>query len=285
MGRLAGLCLFGSIGACLAILAGCGGNSFSSPGQAELTRGFTPTPYALSISRMKQLTLGMREYLTDSDGSFPLSNWMTVLKIYVPDESAFHSPAVAAPGYGYAFNKDLVGATIGSLDHPEREVMLFDSKNVSFNAVGSIYTWPTPGRYNGKNTLGFADGYVRDDPNTQGFHEAVYRARGINNALHTYARDHSGVFPKADHWMDLIKPYLLSERILTTPALPEGKYGYAINSAIAGQNINLFDASTTVSVFDSTVTRRNAVSTTATLPNPGRYNGHNAIVYLSGSVK
>jgi hypothetical protein len=65
-----------------------------------------------------------------------------------------------------------------------------------------------------------------------------------------------------------------------------GKYGYALNSAIAGQQSSAIDdPAHTILVFDSTDLAWNAVAPTSTLPNPGRYSGYNTAAYGDGCTR
>lgn len=111
--------------------------------------------------------------------------------------------------------------------------------------------------------------------------ERLYR---LAQASVLYIGDNDDTVMLADRWMDALEPYSTSPLNFRSPAVPEPGYGFALNSAIAGQPLSLFPRETTVMLFDSTVLTRNATAPLSTQPSPGRYDGTNTMAYLDGRV-
>jgi len=113
----------------------------------------------------------------------------------------------------------------------------------------------------------------------------VRRIARLNQAFLLYASDHDDVAPLAVSWTDGLDPYVTQKNSFHSPVLGESSYGYALNSAVAGQGINgIPSPAATLSVFDSTASGRNAVADSSTLPNPPRYGTKNTRAFLDGSV-
>jgi len=267
----------------LAIMSvGCGGH------------GGGDSTYAFSVARVKALDVALTEYVGDWDDSYPPGvTWMDGLVPYVHDASDFHSPGVALPGYGYAFNVDLAGKSVSVVTSPETTITIFDSTNLNRNAVAPTTTVPVPPRYGGYNTIGYADGHVKDElglhPSLEVLYgESVTRIQSVNTAALIYAGDYDDCLPLAANWVDGTWPYSRSDSIYRSPIVERHdptQYGYAYNIALAGVLDSAVDRGTTVSFFDSTILARNAASTTSTLPSPPRYVGVNTIVYLDGHAQ
>lgn len=249
--------------------------------------------YGTSVMRLKKLNVGLIQYVSDYDDCFPTRpEWMDALDPYVPDQINYHSPAVSMPGYGYALNADLLGGNMSQVAHPDTTLTVFDSTDLSRNAVESTSTLPNPPRYGGNNTLGFADGHVKDEPG--GVPPTPYelsRTRLKQAILGTlmYASDYDDYAPLANRWMDEVYPYTRTDSVFRSPLVEQqgsrNAYGYALNSAVAGQYLpSLLSPSTTMTLFDSTVTTRNATAMTKTLPQPPRYGANNTIAFADGHV-
>ena len=111
--------------------------------------------------------------------------------------------------------------------------------------------------------------------------DRIYR---LAQAARIYASDHDDTLMLGDNWMDGLAPYVERQNIFRSPAIPAPGYGIALNSTIAGANLNSFPNATTVLVFDSTVITRNAVADLDTLPNPARYPDGNISAFADGTV-
>jgi hypothetical protein len=257
-----------------ALISGCGGSMGSSGSQ-----------YSESILRMQKLANGVAGYATDYDDTFPRPNsWVDVTTPYVKELSAYDSPAVGK--YGYALNLAIEGKSTNAFD-PSTTVLTFDSTEIKRNADADVSTMPEPGRYQGRNTIGMADGYVVDselvtDPLT----EARRRIKAIALGALMYASDYDDVLPTAN-WVDETMPYVRSEHPFISPAFEgqPGKYGFAYNELIVGDPMSAISSpASTELYFDSTVLSRNAVASTSTMPVPGRYAGTNVISFVDGHV-
>jgi len=114
---------------------------------------------------------------------------------------------------------------------------------------------------------------------------SITRLKALNRGLVLYVSDYDDVLPPGPGWMDGIQPYVTDPANYRSPAVQAVGYGYALNSAVAGTNLNSFASwDTTVSIFDSTDLSRSAVAPTSTMPSPARYLSHNTVGYLDGHV-
>lgn len=122
-----------------------------------------PTQLETSIIRMKQQGVAFHMYVNDNDETFPSGAWMDAVMPYVKDPAIFRSPAFNDPQvYGYAMSSSLFGVRMETLAEPAKVPLTFDSTNVLWNASATIDTLPVPGRYDGKNTITFADGHAEE---------------------------------------------------------------------------------------------------------------------------
>jgi|GEM_PF-1782665 len=275
--------------AALAIWAiGCGGGGGGSNGESA--------QYKLSVTRLKSLNTGFVEYMSDNDDVLPLAGkWMDSLLPYVKsDETLLHSPAVTAPGYGYALNADVAGQQQNKFASPATTISLFDSTDLARNATDALSTQPSPARYGKKNTIAYLDGHVQDEetignPPPTLYQQSQTRLKKLELGTILYANDWDDALPTANQWMDQIAPYVKNEALFHSPAIvlkDPTKYGYALNSAVAGASLTgLASPATTISLFDSTVLTRNATAATTTLPQPPRYKTANTIAYTDGHVQ
>lgn len=110
--------------------------------------------------------------------------------------------------------------------------------------------------------------------------------RAMHTALMLY-HDSEGQFPDAKFWMDAIEKNLQTadlkpgegKKKLRNPELPEGQYGFGMNSAASGKYVDdVPGAAKAILVFDSKDTNRNAHGDPAELvPEPPRPGGNLAI--------
>ena len=102
-----------------------------------------------------------------------------------------------------------------------------------------------------------------------------------------YEQDHDEYTPDAAKWIDETMPYIKSTEPFHDPSLPASKlYGYAYNSALSHKGIALFEVpSSTVMVFESTKSARNAADAGLSVPRPGRYSGGTDYLFTDGHVK
>lgn len=121
----------------------------------------------------------------------------------------------------------------------------------------------------------------------------------LTRAVRIYSVDYSERLPPADRWMDRIAAYNTQERRLHCPALSkpgEDRFGYAMNSTVAGKQQADFDApEKTPLLYDSTNPTRSASDALTSLPKPGRHQMRegregpmrqgNNVGYLDGSAR
>ncbi len=119
--------------------------------------------------------------------------------------------------------------------------------------------------------------------------------KALYNAFNMYAQDWGGL-PPAVNWtsnQDLIGRVPHNSE-LHCPAVSNGhdnKFGYAYNTAVAGKSLGsaaslakMPNASATPLLFDSNDLAPGAHSAFTGLPNPGRHNGKDNVLYLDGHV-
>lgn len=261
----------------LVVAVGCAGSSLDHQ-------------YSLAVERMVKLSAGVQLYAGDNDDTFMQSDWMDAITPYVDSTTAFVSPVYDNhPGlYGIAFNQDLVGKTRNSVGDLATTLALFDSTNLAYNAVASIATLPSPPRYREGNVRAYADGTVPDAPIPPGptdLEISVKRLKQVSLANMMYSNDYDDNVCLSD-WNDALLPYTKTASVFKSP-LYDGtdNYGYAMNQDIVGINVtSVGNPADVISFFDSTLLQRQAVSSTSTIPEPGRYDGQNAVGFLDGHV-
>lgn len=262
---------------------GCGGG------------GSPPNEYRVSVNRLKAVDLGLLEYVSDYDDVLPPNDrWMDGLTPYTKDESLFRSPAVSAKGYGYAMNTAISGKNLPFFPDTSVVVSLFDSTDLARNATAPLSTEPSPARYSGRNTIAYLDGHVNDEttvnPNPPTlYQQSQTRLKSVSLGVVMYSSDYDEVLPLTNQWVDELMPYVKSDLPFHSPAMQiknAANYGYALNSAVAGQSVaNIASPATTLSVFDSTVLSKNATAAISTLPNPPRYGKFNTLAYVDGHIQ
>lgn len=117
--------------------------------------------------------------------------------------------------------------------------------------------------------------------------ECLDHQRTIMLAMIMYAQEHGERLPRAAHWMDDLKPYVIDESIYRDPAAPAGqKYGYAFNRALSGARFaNIAAPAQAVVLLESVQNVRNASDSGQSLPRPGRHSGGSDFGFADGHVK
>lgn len=274
----------------IAAIYGCGGGGGNDDGNGEVS-----ADYRQSVQNIHTLATAMAAYTNDHDDVYPPTNrWMDALAPYVPDQNAFISPAIAnrADEYGYAFNSILAGINTHEVMNPDTTVMLFDSTFLQRNATATTFSLPDPPRYDVSNTIAYASGRIQDghliddgeEEPTSG-EVALSRMRQLATGLAMYAGDYDDRLPLAHTWVDATLPYVKNEILYRSPALASdpNAYGFAFNVLNSGKTTTEFESpATTLSIFDSTLTQRNAFGNPETMPNPARYTEGNAQAFVDG---
>lgn len=258
-------------------IVGCGGGG-----------GDGNSPYAKSIGRMAKLDAALLIYMNDYDDVIaPANRWVDGMIPYAKDVTVFNSPVVKT-GYGYALNSAIAGHTGTEFPQPSTVISFFDSTDVAKNATELTSTMPSPPRYGQKNTIGYLDGEVQDQPISTTFSASAANLKQVSSGLLMYANDWDDVAPLGDGWMDVLGLYVKRPTYFHSPAVfkkDQNAYGYAMNMEITGQRLGSFSQPwSEISLFDSTVLTRSAVTSTSTLPNPPRYGKYNTIAYLDGHI-
>lgn len=255
------------------MIVGCGGE------------GDHANTWVTSQTRLEKVAKAVLAYAADNDGILPGKNWMDATECYTNDPEAYRSPAVGGDGFGFAFNSSLVGKKLSAIPDHSSTVMLFDSTVIERNAVADVSTMPKPGRYGSQNTVAFLDGTIQNQNVSDLLGESSDRLRKTGTAMIVYSADFDDHLPLASSWVDGLQPYAASPQIFHDPALGADEFGYALNKDVASKSTNGFGpVGSTAIVFDSTLKEKNSSSGLDTLPNPGRYGGKNALLYLDGHV-
>jgi prepilin-type processing-associated H-X9-DG protein len=124
----------------------------------------------------------------------------------------------------------------------------------------------------------FACAYKRASPRVACLSNLKQQGLG----LVMYANDNADRLPDRDVWKDAIAPYVKSESSLHEFQAPEGIYGYAFNSGLPRVRE---DDPKALMVYDSVNPIRNASDRLASLPEKGKHDGKNNVVYADGHVK
>ncbi len=126
-----------------------------------LSVGRKGEPKYACLSNLKQVLVGQLMYASDHDDRATLaSNWMNASLLYVKSEATYRCTAVEPPNFGFAFNEFMSGAKIGMEDSGEKR-LVYESRNLKRNVAEYLPLFPVPGRHQGKNNVGFADGHAK----------------------------------------------------------------------------------------------------------------------------
>jgi len=122
------------------------------------------------LSNVKQMSLAALAYANDHDDKLPLAvNWMDSTPMYVgrgnyaPSETerVYHDVTFSGDQYGYAFRLQASSKEISSIKTPSSFALIFDSKLMQRNAGSGLETLPSPGRHQGRNSVGYLDGHAK----------------------------------------------------------------------------------------------------------------------------
>lgn len=113
----------------------------------------------LCLSNMKQTAVAAIMYTSDYDERLPLApTWQTTLSGSTTAK-VLGCPDVKGPIGGFAFVKSLSGKRSDRVGKPNETILLFESNDVSLNAVGDPKEPFTPRHQ--KQSLGYLDGHAR----------------------------------------------------------------------------------------------------------------------------
>jgi prepilin-type processing-associated H-X9-DG protein len=129
-----------------------------------------------------------------------------------------------------------------------------------------VDVWETAQRWLGKNDPLIKQINVAltaepsQEPNPTRLCQSNLKQVGLGMMM--YAQDYDEVFPPANKWSDVLKPYIKNERIFHCPATAKsgGKptYGYAMNWKLSRQSLAVVESpATTVLDYESNILARN----------------------------
>ncbi len=109
----------------------------------------------------------------------------------------------------------------------------------------------------------------------------------LSTAMQMYLVDYDNRFPAAAAWGDLLTPYAKDWRMFRCPSVPEGKFGYAMNSDLSRKALEKIAQPEQVPMlYDSTKLEWNAHDAFASLPDPPRHRNYgNTVAYADGHAK
>ena len=101
-----------------------------------------------------------------------------------------------------------------------------------------------------------------------------------------YSGDFDDRAPLRDSWMDDVGPYVKNGLLFHCPTV-EGLnlYGYALNAGVKRIDERYVHPNTTPLIYDSVNQARNASDLVTSLPEPGRHDGWDNMVYIDGHAK
>jgi len=207
--------------------------------------------------RLQQLASKLLNYIQQRDRMVPgAEGWMDELEDYALDPALFDDLADEKGVVGVALNAQVAGTELPNDWQVRRStVLLYECAGAERNAYGNPNE-ELADRAEGSGPLmvAFADGQVRSIPLGMSIEDASREERlqqvcarnvqRICRALRDYARDHEGMLPPADQWCGVVEEYVdpeqLKPEIFQCPSRPDLEYGYAINKALAGQDVRDF---------------------------------------------
>lgn len=110
--------------------------------------------------------------------------------------------------------------------------------------------------------------------------------RQLGTASAIYASDWNECVPTGSNWTDAILAYTKGEENFNCPQV--GKYGYALNEAIAGKGFaekDSYELGSLPLIFDSSAIGRNVTGPLSLAPDPPRHGQGNNVVYADGRVR
>jgi len=122
-----------------------------------------------ALSHAKQIGIAAIMYSGDNDDRLPsATRWIDQTSSYkgagIDWEMTCRSPKAYEENhtsYGFAFRRSLSAHDVNKIDDLTTRVLIFDSTILTRNASSELDTLPKPGRYDGTNIIGFADGHAK----------------------------------------------------------------------------------------------------------------------------
>lgn len=112
-------------------------------------------------SNLKQIALGLMQYVQDYDEKLPpAKGWIDLLQPYVKSEQIFKCPEVTdSKGFGYAYNSKLSQKSLEGLEAPAFTTAIYETTVLKRNAYGMGENRAF--RHEGGANYAFADGHVK----------------------------------------------------------------------------------------------------------------------------
>ena len=109
---------------------------------------------------------------------------------------------------------------------------------------------------------------------------------GLCLAFRMYAQDNHGRLPDATTWMDVLQPYVSSDRIFHCPADRAHRYSYAMNAEASGIDVAKLDGGDAIIVVhESDIGRRNSSAPLDRVTGTQRHDGFVRVAFLGGDVQ
>jgi hypothetical protein len=106
-----------------------------------------------------------------------------------------------------------------------------------------------------------------------------------------YVEDYDETFPRVGKWMDVIAPYIKSERVFHCPSVSQGKItpdcGYAFDSRLSGAELaDIESPRDSAMIFESTNLKRSAADACKSLPQEEQVRHQcDNIAYIDGHAR
>ena len=120
-------------------------------------------PATACLSNVKQISLAHLMYAADWEGRYaPSAEWMDTIMPYSKNEAILTCPNVAKEKqrYGYSYNSKAAGTAPADSELPSIP-LVYDSTSLAKNTSDPVTSLPAPGRHDGKDAIGFADGHAK----------------------------------------------------------------------------------------------------------------------------
>jgi len=133
----------------------------------------------LCSSHLRMLGLGQLIYAGDNDDHLPAADrWMDAIRLYekprpgLRSDSPYRCPAAPPGQYGYAMLAKLSQADTKKVANPASTPLIFDSTDLTWNAVADHPNAPVPSRHPPRNNYFCVDGSLKrerqaEDPFTK----------------------------------------------------------------------------------------------------------------------
>ena len=128
----------------------------------QFTRAQGASRKTQCLSNMKNLSMAVQMYGADYDKFPKADKWVDVLDEYVANRNVFHCPEdKSGARSSYGFNWGLSGKKGSVVKDPAKRVVIYETAKPGQTPRGGRADVVTPGRHEGGNNYGFADGHAQ----------------------------------------------------------------------------------------------------------------------------